>query len=72
MDWTSNKSIIENILLAPIMNFVLEVKLSLGDIFSIHIYKEYNTRAYHLSKEVVPMQEGSLLIQEFRERLKFP
>jgi hypothetical protein len=66
IDWENNKCRIENMLLVPTMNQVLEVKCNFYDLSFTHIYKELNTKVDQLSEEVMLLQEGFLYEQEFR------
>ena len=57
--------------LFPIMNQVMEVIATFEFIFLTHIYKELNTHVDSLSKETLTLQEGTLVVHEYKETLSF-
>jgi hypothetical protein len=66
IDWANSKCQITNLALRSIIQKILEVKSLFDHLAFSHIYREFNTKAYYLSKGALPLQEGSLLSQEFR------
>jgi hypothetical protein len=61
MDWENNKCKIENMLLVPIMNQVMQVKINFHDLYFTCIYREFNSKVDQLSKEELLLQEGVLI-----------
>jgi len=59
VDWKNKKCRIENLVLEPIMNQVLEV-ISIS-----HVYQEFNIIVDQLSKEALLLQDGYFSEQEF-------
>ena len=57
--------------LVPIMNQVKEVISTFELIFLTHIYKEFNTPVDSLSKETLTLQEGTVVVNEYKETLSF-
>ena len=57
--------------LVPIMNQVKEVISTFELIFLTHIYKEFNTHVDSLSKENMTLQEGTLVVHDYKETLSF-
>lgn len=66
MVWANGKCQLSNLNLGPILLRVLEVKQHFDFISFTHIYREFNTKADSLSKDALSLQEGSLLLQEFK------
>ena len=57
--------------LFPIMNQVKELIATFEFIFLTHIYKKFNTHVDYLSKETLTLQEGTLVVHEYKETLPF-
>jgi hypothetical protein len=53
IDWAKNKCDIDNLLLNPSMNQILEIKISFDNISFYHIFREYNTKIDQLAKEAI-------------------
>jgi hypothetical protein len=66
IDWTNQGCSIGNMGLISIMKQVKEVKATFESISFTHVYFEFNTQANILSKEALIMQEGTLLVHEYR------
>jgi ribonuclease HI len=67
LDWANGKSNITNMLLRPIMDRIQVLKGDFDEIYFIHVYREFNHKAYTLSKEALTVQEGVLIEQEVKD-----
>ena len=50
---------------------VKEVIYTFEFIFLTHIYKEFKTHVDSLSKEILTLQDGTLVLHEYKETLSF-
>ena len=54
------------------MHKVMEVKFQFDFISFSHMYRYFNTKANSISKDVIALQEGTLVIQEFKVEVASP
>ena len=66
IEWVNHNHHIRNSDLKPIMNKIIEVKSHFHDISFTCEYREFNTKVDNLSKDVILLQEGTFIEQEFR------
>jgi hypothetical protein len=69
VDWAIGKSQIQNLVLELIVERIVGLRALFEDISFAHIYRNFNHKAYQLSKEALRLEEGVLNVQEYRDSI---
>ena len=72
IEWVNHNHHIRKFHLKPIMNNIVEVKSHFHDISFTCEYREFNTKVYNLSKDVLLLQEGTFTEQVFKRGTILP
>jgi ribonuclease HI len=64
MDWANGKAQI-------ILERILEIRALFEEVSFAHIFREFNHKVDHLSKEALALEEGMLSVQEVKDHIPF-
>ena len=70
-NWCNNQCTISNLVLAHLLEIIVESRLHLQHIYFNHVYRELIIKVEALSKEAIVLEEGSLVIHEHSKNSLF-
>ena len=70
-NWCNNQCTISSLVLAPLLERIVESMLHLQHISFNHVYRELIIKVEELSKEAIVLEEGSFVIHEHSKNSLF-